>query len=76
MDTLFVFLIFSILTNFLLFRWGVHEYRARRQWQQEAVVLERALRNGNSKHPTQIWGLGFWIVGAILVAVAVLTSFL
>ena len=74
MDVLFVILTFSILINLLLFRWGIREHRSRRQWQQEAVVLQRALRHDKTDIPFRIWGLGLWILAGFLLVMVVLSS--
>ena len=45
METLFLLLVLSLLLNLFLVRWGWGERRDRRVWQQEATVLQRALRD-------------------------------
>jgi hypothetical protein len=45
METLFLLLVLSLLLNLFLIRWGWSERRDRRVWQQEATVLQRALRD-------------------------------
>jgi len=65
MDTVTPILLFSLLINLLLLRWAFSEYRNRRDWQQEAAMLEKALRTVNAdpaSRPrnglTMIWVLG------------------
>ncbi len=68
MDALFVILTLSVLINILLLRWGVYEHRSRRQWQQEAIILQRALRDGNLSARAPVWGMGFWmLLGFVLI---------
>lgn len=65
-------LVISILTNLLLFRWAVNERTNRRQWQQEAIALQHALRRKESPNALPGAGWGLWLAAGLLVAIGFL----
>jgi hypothetical protein len=77
METIILLLTFSLLLNLLLFRWGWSERRDRRVWQQEATVLQRALRDHAGD--TRITGKGslapLFVLGGLLLTFTLMALF-
>ncbi len=77
METIFLLLVFSLFLNLLLFRWGWNERRDRRVWQQEATVLQRALRDHAGD--TRLIGKGslapLLVLGGMLVTFTLMMMF-
>lgn len=65
----------SLLFNLLTLRWALREHSARRQWEQEALALQRALlfRGQQVLHrPGLQLRLALLLAGALLAAVYLL----